>query len=151
MTVTVAFDLSVAAVNAFNAFAAKQWANIQTALSSGINSSTTSITVDSVSGMAASDSKGVITALLIDSEVVTVSSISGTTLTVTRAALGTTAASHSSGAMVQVLRYAGHHRYLLALALDGYKAVISSNDSTYAAALAAAAADLEIVKESAVS
>lgn len=73
----------------------------RTTLSSGINSTATSITVGSVSGFPGSFPY----TLILDQdtaseEVVTVTAASGTTLTVTRGQDGTTGVSHSSGAAV---------------------------------------------------
>ena len=73
----------------------------RTTLSSGINSTATSITVGSVSGFPGSFPY----TLILDQdtaseEVVNVTAASGTTLTVTRGQDGTTGVSHSSGAAV---------------------------------------------------
>lgn len=73
----------------------------RTTLSSGINSTATSITVGSASGFPGSFPY----TLILDQdtaseEVVTVTAGSGTTLTVTRGQDGTTGVSHSSGAAV---------------------------------------------------
>lgn len=69
-----------------------------TTLSSGINNSTTSVSVASANNLPANGLPYVIT---VDSEQMSVTSISGTTLTVTRGYRSTTAASHSSGAAVK--------------------------------------------------
>ena len=73
----------------------------RTTLSSGINSSVTSITVASTSGFPGSYPYTlIIDQDLITEEVVTVTAGSGTTLTVTRGVDGTTGVAHSSGAVV---------------------------------------------------
>lgn len=74
---------------------------VRTTLSSGINSTATSITVGSVSGFPGSYPY----TLVIDQdqateEIVTVTAGSGTTLTVTRGVDGTSGVSHSAGAAV---------------------------------------------------
>lgn len=74
-----------------------------TTLSSGIDASTTSLTVASATGAPAANFR-----LRIDNELLLVTNVSGTTFTVTRGVEGTTAASHSSAAVVtHVLTAAG--------------------------------------------
>lgn len=73
----------------------------RTTLSSGINSSVTSITVASTSGFPASFPYTlIIDQDLVTEEIVTVTAASGTTLTVTRGVDGTSAVSHSASAPV---------------------------------------------------
>lgn len=73
----------------------------RTTLSSGINSTATSITVGSVSGFPGSFPYTLILDQdTVSEEVVNVTAASGTTLTVTRGQDGTTGVSHSSGADV---------------------------------------------------
>lgn len=70
-----------------------------TTLSAGINSSDASLSVASASLFPTSGRFRV----LIDSEILIVTAVSGTTFTVTRGAEGTTGASHSSGATVRLI------------------------------------------------
>lgn len=73
----------------------------RTTLSSGINSSVTSITVASTSGFPASYPYTlIIDQDLVTEEIVTVTAASGTTLTVTRGEDGTAAVAHSASAPV---------------------------------------------------
>jgi hypothetical protein len=72
--------------------------NPVTTLSSGINSSVTSLSVTSA---AAFPSVGPFT-IKIDTELLRVTGVSGTTFTVTRAQESTTAASHSTAATVSL-------------------------------------------------
>lgn len=86
----------------------KTLANVPgTTLAATVTSSATSLSVASAAGFPAV-TKFLIT---VDSEKMIVTAINGTTLTVSRGQLGTTAASHSSGATVTVppqsIRYAG--------------------------------------------
>lgn len=70
--------------------------NAQTTLNGAINNSTTSVVVTSASGFPSSgDFK-----ILIDSEIMNVTGVSGTTFTVQRGQEGTSAASHSDTAVV---------------------------------------------------
>ena len=69
--------------------------NVSTTLSGAIDDSTTSITVASSSGFPSVNFR-----VLIDSELLLVTNVSGTTWTVSRGAEGTTPASHSDGATV---------------------------------------------------
>ena len=70
--------------------------NGQSTLSSSINALTTSISVDSASTFATSPSFVV----KVDSELMLVTGVSGTTFTVTRGYESTTAAAHNAGATV---------------------------------------------------
>lgn len=70
----------------------------QTTLSSDITDTATTIEVASGTGLGNK-------VLLIDSEAVTVTARTARTLTVTRASLGTVAASHNKDAQVRVLKY----------------------------------------------
>lgn len=70
-----------------------------TTLSAGINSSDASLTVASASLFPTSGRFRI----LIDSEILIVTAVSGTTFTVTRGAEGTTGASHSNGATVRLI------------------------------------------------
>lgn len=70
--------------------------NASTTLSGTINNSVTSLTVASASGFPSSGNFRII----IDSEIMLVTAVSGTTFTITRAQEGTTAASHTSGATI---------------------------------------------------
>lgn len=73
-----------------------------TTLSASISDSDTSITVGSTMGFTTGDFR-----ILIDSEIMLVTSVSGTTLTVTRAQEGTSAASHTSTTAVYHILTAG--------------------------------------------
>lgn len=106
--------------------ATEQYANsAQTTLSAGITSSDGTLSVASATLFPATG----VFRILIDSELIRVVSVSGTTFTVSRGVEGTTAASHSSGATVtQVLSRDG----LLSLgsqihASDSYFALPSSS------------------------
>lgn len=152
MTITVAFDITDQVNGLFNSFAQKQVTDTVTGLAVAINSSATSVVVDSAAGMLAADAKGAKTAILIGTEVILVDTISGNTLGgCTRGALGTTAASHSEGDVVRVLRYASHARYLIAVAQQAYSAVAETNNADLQAAQAAAAAALAAIKAGGVS
>jgi hypothetical protein len=70
--------------------------NAQTTLNGAINNSVTSLVVTSATGFPTVGNFR----LLIDSEIMLVTAVSGTTFTITRGIEGTTAASHSSGAPV---------------------------------------------------
>ena len=73
---------------------------VATTLSASANNSTTSITVTALSGFPVSTPwTAIIDADTASEEVVTVTNVSGTTLTVTRGVDGTTAVSHSAGAV----------------------------------------------------
>lgn len=82
---------------------AEQYANNPTpaaTLGSGINNSVTSLSISSATGFPASGTFRI----RIDDEIIIVGAISGTTLsTLTRGAEGTTGASHSSGAAVNIV------------------------------------------------
>lgn len=73
--------------------------NISTTLSGSINNSVTALSLTSATGFPSSGNFRI----FIDSEIMTVTARSGTTLTVTRGAEGTTAASHTSGATITVV------------------------------------------------
>jgi hypothetical protein len=79
----------------------EQYANdIQTTLNGAINNSVTSIVVTSATGFPTTGNF----AILIDTELMIVTAVAGTTWTVTRAAEGTTAASHTNlSAVISVL------------------------------------------------
>jgi len=73
---------------------------VATTLSASANSSTTSITVTALSGFPASQPfTAIVDPDTASEEVVTVTNVAGTTLTVTRGVDGTTASSHSAGAV----------------------------------------------------
>lgn len=74
-----------------------------TTLSGNINSSVTSLTVASASGFPSGGNFRII----IDSEIMLVTAVSGTTFTVTRGADSTSAASHTSGASILAVITAG--------------------------------------------
>ena len=75
---------------------------VATTLSSGINNSTTSIDVAALTGYPAQTPwTAVLEPDTVNEEVVEVTNVSGTTLTVTRGVDGTTAVSHSSGVKFQ--------------------------------------------------
>lgn len=76
--------------------------NAGSVLNGGINNSVTSLVVSSAASFPATG----IFSILIDSEIMTVSAVSGTTFTVVRGAEGTTAASHSNGASVDMIETA---------------------------------------------
>lgn len=74
--------------------------NAATTLAAGIDSSATTLTVASSSGFPAPVARASQFRVLIDTEIVLVTAVSGTTWTVVRGAESTTAAAHSSGAAV---------------------------------------------------
>lgn len=79
-----------------------------TTLSSGINNFVTSLSVVSATGFPTQAGQF---RIIIDSEIILVTLVSGTTFTIIRGAEGTTAASHSSGAIVtQILTAASVQR-----------------------------------------
>lgn len=80
--------------------------NANTTLNGGINNSTTTLTVASSTGFPSATSPNQFR-IIIDSEIMIVTAISGTTWTVTRGAESTTAVSHSSGAPVAHIVTAG--------------------------------------------
>ena len=77
--------------------------NAQTTLNGAITAGATSLTVQSAAGFPSSP----LFRIVIDSELMLVTAVSGTTWTVTRGIEGTTAASHSSGATVIQMVTAG--------------------------------------------
>src|SRR5436305_15125369 len=77
--------------------------NCQSTLSAGINSSVTSLTVADASTFPSVGNFRVV----VDSEIMLVTAVSGTTFTVTRGQELTTAASHSSGASITAVLTAG--------------------------------------------
>jgi hypothetical protein len=77
--------------------------NATTTLNGGINSAVTSLVVASAAAFPSSGNFRI----LIDSEYMLVTAVSGTTFTVTRAAEGSTAASHANGATVTCILTAG--------------------------------------------
>lgn len=82
--------------------------NFQTTLSSGIDDVTTSIGVASATGAPSENFR-----IIIDSEIMLVTAVSGTTWTVTRGVESTTAATHSNGANVaHVLTAGGLNQYV---------------------------------------
>ena len=82
---------------------AEQFKNLaSTTLTDGIDGSTTSITVGSAMGFAGGDFR-----ILIDSEIMKVTAVSGTTLTVVRAQENTSATSHTSATEVYHVLTAG--------------------------------------------
>jgi hypothetical protein len=84
--------------------------NLATTLSGAINASVTSLTVASATGWPTTGDFRI----LIDSEILLVTAVSGTTFTVTRGAESTTAASHSDGAAITHVLTAGALEALLA-------------------------------------
>ncbi len=84
--------------------AVEQYSNLaQTTLGSGINNSVTSLTVASATAFPSAGNFRI----LIGTELLLVTAVSGTTFTVTRGVEGTTAASHSSGDTVSLIATAG--------------------------------------------
>jgi hypothetical protein len=83
--------------------------NASTTLSGSILSGDSTLTVLSAAGFPslAAPNVGGVFRLLIDSEIVLVTAVSGTTFTVTRAQEGTSAAAHSSGALATHILTAG--------------------------------------------
>ena len=80
-----------------------------TTLASGITNSSSTLSVDSASGFPTSGNFRI----RIDSELIMVTAVSGTTFTITRGIEGTTAASHSGGAEVaQILTAGGIDRFM---------------------------------------
>ena len=77
--------------------------NAVTTLNGAINNSVTSLVVTSATGFSTVPQFR----LIIDSEIMLVTAVSGTTFTITRGAEGTTAASHSNGATVAQILTAG--------------------------------------------
>ncbi len=75
-------------------------------LSSGVNASTTSIPLASASNLRMCNG------LLIESEIMAVVSVSGNTVTVIRAGLGTSGVTHAQGAAVKVLRFGNYTCFL---------------------------------------
>lgn len=73
--------------------------NVSTTLNTTINSSATSVVVVSATGFPSTGTFRI----LIDDELMLVTARSGTTLTVTRAAEGTTAAGHTAGAVIDLV------------------------------------------------
>ena len=71
-----------------------------TTISSGINSSVTTITITTASGLPAVPFKMVLEPSLANQEIVLVTARTGTSLTVTRGVDGSTGVSHSSGAVI---------------------------------------------------
>ena len=76
---------------------------VQTGLAAAISSGATSLTVNSATGMPSTGNFRI----LIDSEIFIVTAVSGTTLTVTPGAEGSTTTSHISGAIVTAVLTAG--------------------------------------------
>ena len=82
---------------------AEQFKNLaSTTLNGGIDNSTTSVVVASVMGFTGGDFR-----ILVDSEIMKVTGVSGTTFTVARGQEGTAATSHSNGAAVKHVLSAG--------------------------------------------
>lgn len=83
--------------------------NAQTTLNGGINSSVTTLTLASASSFPTSG----VFRILIGTEILKVTAVSGTTLTVARGSEGTTPASHSSGDAVTAIQTAASVRALM--------------------------------------
>jgi len=106
--------------------ATEQFANnASTTLNGGINNAVTSLVVTSASGFPSSGNFRII----IDSEIMIVTAVSGTTFTVTRNAESTSAASHSNGAAVTCILTAGSIAALLSALTPQGRLTLTSGTS----------------------
>ncbi len=95
-TITVSAD----ATTSINEFLPTQFSGNNTTLTSSVGVGDTIINVVSTTGIGSNNMLAII-----DLEVVTITSKTATTLTVTRASIGTLAANHSNGIVARELRY----------------------------------------------
>jgi hypothetical protein len=101
-----------------------QTTNVSTKLTSGIDAVTTSVTVDSATGIAANS------VIVIDTEHIGVASVAGNVLTVQRGYNGTTAATHAASATVKELKYRTVNLLAKALVIDGLRAIVRQGKQT---------------------
>ena len=126
--ITVNSDAQVA----FNAYAITQAdPTVSTALSLAVDASTTAIRVDAGAGLTINS------VIKIDNEAMLITARSGRDITVTRGALGTTAATHDTSAPVALLKYASLQEYARTVAIDAIRALVARYDPAVNAAASA--------------
>jgi hypothetical protein len=109
---------------------------------SALSDSATSCTM---AGVAVGDS------FLIDAEVITVTAIDGSTATLSRGQLGTTAASHSNGATAKKLQHGSIAAHIFKLVEDAAKSIIDQKYTAYQEAVQSANTMRETAKAGAVT
>ncbi len=110
------------ATTSINLAMRKLFSGTNTSATAPIADNGTTLTVASTAGIAAN------ALLMIDDEVVLSSAKTATTFTITRAALGTVAAAHSSGAVVRELKYRSFaHLFMVHFVLAGVGDMMEQN------------------------
>ena len=107
---------------------ARQGTSVRATLTSGLSGVATTLTVD-----VANWQPPINTLIGVDSEIMLVTAKTGSSLTVTRARLGSTAAPHAAGAVVIELRYQTAAEALKAIVIDYLRAQLRQDDTINAA------------------
>lgn len=105
-----------------------QTTNVSTRLTSGIDAVTTSVTVESATGIAANS------VIVIDSEHIGVASVAGNVLTVQRGYNGTTPATHAASSTVKELKYRTINLLAKAFVIDGLRYAVRQGKQAAVAA-----------------